>query len=544
MTIIGDYKSYKKYANLYPDWKFRHDLAEAKRAEYLKRNPNDFNPDDLQRSHALLRAIDIMDEASQKKAENMEVITEQVVGMGLELALTVGAGLGFVVSLLKPVKNFFAKFAQNGKKSAMLASLVSMTGGMLISTAAAFPLYAWAAKAEVSASRRGRFEAMRTDLANPKTFAVLTPDQEQEVQKALAQAPKKKKKIPNPLKSLKENIHSLKEMAFDSDEYKYQKLMFDYKLQEDANLIGSELTEKETEDAKHDQQILTKLVEKIDIASQDYAENAELATSALTTCMFGFGALFSMLYEKAASKMKWKPNFLPHILSLAAVAGSGIFAASIQKEASRVGRFKIKQELMKNPESLYYVSDEKAEKITDVEPKPYKKTGMIKFLINAWKNDREYKKWKKTEGEKEKILVKTLEQLEMSDEQIKDAKRLQHNTFKTFNAVDENSQKYSESIEALGQALQTPLAVVFTTIGAAFGLKYLTKSMKSNVPAEQAKGFIKYTMSVLLSSLPLIGVNAYITREQKNASRVADMLAINELSDYRQFADYSRIKNS
>ncbi len=542
MTIIGDYKSYKKYAVLYPEWKNKYDLAEAKRVEYLKRNPNDINSDDLQRSSALLRAIDIMDEASQKKAEDMEVITEQVVGMGMEFAMTVGAGLGFVVSLLKPVKNFFAKFAQNGKKSAMLASIVSMTGGMLISTAAAFPLYAWAAKAEVSASRRGRFEAMRTDLANPKIFAVLTPEQEKQVEEALLNMPKKKTKLPNPIKSIKENLHSIKEMAFDSPEYQYQKAMFDYKLQEDANLIGSELNDKETEDAKRDQQLLTKLVEKIDIASQDYAENAELATSTLTTSVFGFSALVSLLYEKIASKLNAKLSVLPHILSLTAAVGSGIFAASIQKEASRVGRFKVKQELIKNPERLYYVDDEKADSITDVEPKPYKKMGMIKFLINAWKNDREYKKWKKTEGEKEKFLVKTIENLEMSDEQIKDAKRLQHNTFKTFNVVDENSQKYSESIEALGQAMQTPLAVVFSTIGAVLGLKHLAKAAKSNTAVGQASAYAKYAMSVLISTLPLVGVNAYITREQKNASRVADMLAIDELSDYRQFADYSRIK--
>ncbi len=542
MTIIGDYKAYKKYEVLYPEWKNKYDLAEAKRVEYLKRNPNDINPDDMQRSHALLRAIDIMDEASQKKAEDMEVITEQVVGYGLEIAITVGAGLGFVVSLLKPVKNFFAKFAQNGKKSQMLASTITTLGGMFLSTAAAFPLYAWAARAEVNASRRGRFEAMRTDLNNPKTFAVLTPEQEMQVNEALANVPNKKELFKNPIKSLKENLHSLKEMAFDSPEYKAQKAMFDYELQEDVNLIGSELTEKEIEDAKRDQQILIKLVEKIDIASQDYAENAELATAALTTFVFGFGTLFSLLYDKISSKIKTKPSALPHILNAAAVVGSSIFAASIQKEASRVGRFKIKQDLLKNPEKLYYVSDEKTNEITDAEPVPENKTGMIKFLMEAWKNDREYKKWKKTEGEKEKILVKTLEQLEMSEEQIKDAKRLQYNTFKTFNSVDENSQKYSESVEALGQALHTPLAVVFSSLGALFGLKYLKKGISSNSLAEQTSGFMKYAMAVIISLLPSIGVNAYITKEQKKASRVADMLAINELSDYRQFADYSRIK--
>lgn len=542
MTIIGDYKSYKKYDILYPNWKSANDLAEAKRAEYLKRNPDKINSEDLQRSHALLRAIDIMDDASQKKAEDMEVITEQVVAYGLEIALAAGAGLGFVVSLLKPVKSFFARFAENGKKAKVIGTAITTIGGMLLSTAAAFPLYAWAAKAEVSASRRGRFESMRTDLSNPKTFAVLNPEQEKELNQIIENMPHEKKKFPNPLKSLKENLHSIKEMAFDSKEYKYQKAMFDYTLQKDASLIGSELNEKEIEDAKRDQQLLVKLVEKIDLASQDYAENAELATASLTTSIFALGGLFSLLYEKITSKMKWKPSILPYILSFSCGIGSSIFAAYIQKEASRVGRFKVKQDLLKHPEQLCYVSDEKMSEISDVEVKPYKKQGMIKFLLNAYKDTKQYNKWKKKEGKQELKIAKALEQMEMSEEQIKDAKRLQHNTFKTFNAVDENSQKYSESVEALGQSIQNPLGLVCSLIGVGLGYKFLEKSIKTNNPVEMSSNMVKYLFTILLSTLPSIGVNAYITKEQKKASRVADMLAINELSDYRTFADYSRFK--
>ena len=53
---------------------------------------------------------------------------------------------------------------------------------------------------------------------------------------------------------------------------------------------------------------------------------------------------------------------------------------------------------------------------------------------------------------------------------------------------------------------------------------------------------IKYISTILLSTLPSIGINAYITKEQKKASRIANMLAINEMQDYRNFADYSRFK--
>lgn len=542
MTIIGDYKSYKKYDILYPQWKSNLDLAEAKRAKYLKNNPQDINPEDLQRSHALLRAIDIMDEASQKNAEDMEVITESIVGLGLEFAMTIGAGLGFIVSLTTPVKNFFAKFAQKGKKSAIMSSVISTSGGMILGTASAFPLYAWAARAEVSASRRGRFEAMRTDLNNPKTFAVLTPEQEEELKLLLNSQQPEKKKFPNPIKSIKESWHSLKEMAFDSKEYKIQKLIFDTQLKKDSSLIGSELTEKEIEDAKRDQQLLINLVEKIDIASQDYAENAELATSILTTSIFALGTIFSLLYEKAAKKLGLKSSAIPGILSIAAMLGSSIFAAQIQKEASRVGRFKVKQELFEHPEKLCYVSDEKAQSIGDIKVPKYKKEGFFKFLSNAWKNNKEYQKWKKSEGIKDKQIAHAIEKLDLSEEQIKDAVRLQQNTFKTFNKVDEKSQKYSESIEALGQALQQPQGIICGTLGSAIGLKYLFKTQTSKNSSEIVSGGIKYFTSIFLSCLPLVGTNAYITKEQKKASRVADMLAINELSDYRHFADYSRFK--
>ena len=62
--------------------------------------------------------------------------------------------------------------------------------------------------------------------------------------------------------------------------------------------------EKEIEDAKRDQQLLTKLVEKIDIASQDYAENAELATNTVTTLALGTGGLVGWVSNKIMKACK------------------------------------------------------------------------------------------------------------------------------------------------------------------------------------------------------------------------------------------------
>ena len=421
--MFGDYKSYKLYAPQYAEWKSARDLAETKRQTYLKQNPNEIRTRDIQTSKTILRAIDIMDEYSQKRAEDMEVAAESVVSMGLEVALIIGAGIGFLTTRLKPFQKLIEKYAKDNKKMQNIMAYTAMGIGGIIGSVAAFPLYAWAAKAEVKASRKGRFEAMRKELNDTKTFAVLTPEQEQEVNKNLKTLGLQKE-TKNPFKGIKESWETIKEMTTDSPEYLRQRMVFEQRLNSDIQHFNEELSPEEIENAKKDQQLLTKLVEKIDIASQDYAENAELATSTLITLAVGFGSLFTLGYEKLAQKFKWKQSSIPAGIGLLGMLGASIMSASIQKQAARVGRFKAKQELVKNPEQLVYVSDEKTGKITDIEVKPQEKLGMFKFLKEAWKNNKEFEKWKETEGAKEKNITKALSNIELSEEQMKEARRL------------------------------------------------------------------------------------------------------------------------
>ena len=536
MSIFGDYKAYKKYEPAYPSWKNERDLIDAKRQEYLRQNPNEIKSEDLQRGKILLRAIDVMDEYSQKRAEDMEVATDTAVGYGIDFALLFGGLLGATIGNLKPVKNFLNKALTKTKINPKIIQFIPAGFGALVGVISAFPMFAWASKAEVAASRRGRFEAMRKELNNPKSFAILNDEQKKEVEE------KAKKIQPTEEKnssSLKSSIKSIKEMAINTSEYKKQRKLFESELAEQEKHINDAMSLEEIEKAKKDQQLLTKLVEKIDIASQDYAENAELATQTATTILMGLGALGSLLTGKILNALKVKSaNKITAITQILSVSVPVIFAmisARIQKDASRVGRFKVKQELLNNPEQLAYVSNEKTKKIKDIEFKTTKKTNMIDFLKNAWENQKEYKNYKKENAKKEEKIFKAMEQIELTPEQLKDAKTLQRNTFKTFNKVDEKSQKYSESIEALGQAISLPISLLFTGVGIGFGLKFLRNSMNVNSTLEKASNFSKYIGMVLLSSLPSIGINAYITKQQKKASRIANMLAINEMNDYRQF---------
>lgn len=544
MSTFGDYKLYKQYEPVYPKWREERNLLEAKRQEYVKQNPEIINDADIKKGRALIRAIDIMDEYSQKRAENMEVATESAVGMGLELALFGGGALGALAGTLKPVQKLMSKFIkdQNPKKLKLLSMGIPAVVGAMVGTLAAFPLFAWAAKAEVGASRKGRFEAMRKELNSPNGFAILTEEQKLEALKR-AQNIQLEEDKKHKLFNVGGGLSSLKEMALDSKEYKQQRKAFELSLAEEEQHYDDKLTDKQILDAKKDQQLLTKLVDKIDIASQDYAENAELAAGILVTGILGCGALGDLLLNKALTALKVKSapviSVVTKVLTLAAGIGASIFSAQVSKQASRVGRFKAKQELLNNPTNFVYVDNKDASNLQDVEALQEKKQGFVDFLKEAWKNNEEYNKYVKGEGKDEKRFFKAIETLELTPEQIKEAKRLQKNTFKTFNKIDENSQKYSESIEALGQAVAYPIVLLFSMAGVAIGSKFIFNSMKTKNSIEHISNFAKYILTVLLFSIPSMLINAYITKEQKNASRVANMLTINEMKDYRQFADYS-----
>ena len=540
MSTFGDYKSYKKYEPAYANWKNKRDIQESKRMAYLKQNPNEMSKEDIQRGQALVRAIDIMDEYSQKRAQDVEVATQSVVSMALEFMIFAGMGLGALVGKLKPVNNLISKHIKNKKHASFLSMIIPVAIGGALGTIASFPLQAWGAKAEVSASRRGRFEAMRNELKNPNGFAVLTDEQIAEARKNSKNIVlDEDKKINKMTAKLSEafGIGTLKSMALDGGEYKKQRKAFELELASDNAHINDKMSPKDIEKAKKDQQLLTKLVEKIDIASQDYAENAELAAGTFVTGVMALSFLGDLAISKLMKMCKvqsaQKISVATKIAGLVASIGAAIWTSQIIKQASKVGRYKVKQELMQNPEAFVYVDDKKANEVKDFEINTTKKQSLIEFLKSAYKNNKEYEKHQKVTAKDEKRFYKAIEDLELSEEQIKDAKQLQKNAFRTFNKVDDNSQKYSESVEALGQASMFPINLICTSIGMAIGIPLLLKKSKTSL--QEAEKFAKYFGITLLSSMPAVLANAYITKQQKKASRVADMLAINEMQDYRNF---------
>ena len=545
MEALTNYIDYRKNKPSYKSWKNAQDEKEAKRLAYIEKYgiSEEQKQNDIKRAKAVLNAVDIMDEYSQSRAEETEMLTQPVISTIASISSSIGFGLGCLLMLNKKTGKILDTISkQKNIEKNTLGMGVATAIGVILSMPAMFGAYVWGTKKEIEASRIGRHEAMNKDLASIKQFAVLNDEQEtkrDEISKTIKIEEKDAKKAIAHVGGLRSLLNSIKNLVAKNKEYEKSKEEFNKKLQNDkAKFDTVEVSEKDLLEAKKDQQLIANVVEKIDIASQDYAENIELATSTISTLAIGSGGLLGFITNKIVKNINFKnPNIkkaLPFGIGIAATCALSLIGVKLQKDGSRVARFKVKQDFLNNPEKLYYVDNEKAKNEDGSKHKSTQKVlNIFKFIPQALKDHKEYKQYIKENNIKEKQKRLAQEQIELTPEQEKRAKQLQNNVFKTFNAVDDKSQKYSESTELVGEAALSIVSLFASIIPIATITKSL-KNINSETPIFKRAG-----ISGIATFIPIVLANVFITKEQKNASRVADMLALKELEDVRNYVDYS-----
>ncbi len=563
VEILNNYLEYRKNKPKYSEWQNKREENLAKKEQYLKENPLTQKEKDLllQKANVVLNAVDTMDEFSQTKAENTEVATTAITELAMTAAMGIGIGAG---ALFAKSKGGQVKIENLIKKHPKLANFLPMmpsVAGTVISLPFVAPLIIWATKNQVFASKIGRHDAVKTQLNSENQFAILNNKQIEELNKIAEtiEIDKKEEKnnTPKGIKGAKATIDDITHENTEVQEYlKAQNEQFE----KEKENFDKPLSEAETIKAKEEQQLITQVVEAADKASQDYAEDVEFGTNALITSGALIGAAAGFVAKgivKLVSKIKHKNigekaakiaskamkktgsagNKLPWIAAFAGMMTAGIIATKLQKQASRVARFKVIQDFKNNPEKLAYVDEEKLKDIETTEnKKEEKKENLFQFYARLFKENREYNKYLKANGDKDKQLKLARNKIELSDKQRTDAKQLQQNVIKTFNKIDDKSQTYSESTEALGEIIQNYGSSFFAIGGSLLSMALMIKNAnkKSLTGSTMFKSFIP----MIISIIPTIALDAYVTKEQKNSSRIAHMMAIDELQDYRHFANY------
>ena len=134
-----------------------------------------------------------------------------------------------------------------------------------------------------------------------------------------------------------------------------------------------------------------------------------------------------------------------------------LIGLKLQKSAARAGRYTAKRELEQNPENFIGYTPEDYEEVKDVKNTKNKENKIKEyalFIPRVLKQYWDYNKYRKTEYRERQALRDILKKQDVTEEQMRDAKNLQRKIFNTFEKVDDNSQVYSESMEAATEIAQ------------------------------------------------------------------------------------------
>lgn len=478
--FINSVNEVRKNYSKYDAWE-QLQADEREKKEYLATNleiPKDKLELTKNKAEAVIRATEMMDARSEDNCQNMEMFTglvSMVPAFGISMSalpLTNYAQRKArtkindkIDKLYKEVNDFnlsedirkakkqeidsLLKKLNNVPKQISKYGSFAMFGAIL---ATAVSLILWGNSKQKQASRIGRFQAKQNELKDEKNFVIYTPEQIELAMEIAKTIPDEKEK-----NSILKMIKELRGISKDKKAYKKWLSEKDDKEIEKLKSINLLPNSKEYINARENQELIVDTVKEINIKAEEYSENVENSFDTLgmlswiIAAPLGFG-INKLL--KIAKANKTISTIVATSVPLLTSMGIQLKGTMEEKNASRVGRYKARQDLLKNPARLMAYSDEEMKMAENVKAEPQKQSffkklgGSFSFLAGYIKDKSEYNKYKKTTQKENEKLNKALKQIEVSDAQIADAKVLQKNVFRAFDEIDEMSQRYSEDIEA------------------------------------------------------------------------------------------------
>ena len=104
---------FKIYKTEYAAWNEHKKIQDAKRQEYLRKNPDAIKDYDLQRAKNLLNSVDMMDKAVSVNSDHSNTLVESITSVGLGYGAVGGTALGLIFQKFDLCKMLLTKSLQN-----------------------------------------------------------------------------------------------------------------------------------------------------------------------------------------------------------------------------------------------------------------------------------------------------------------------------------------------------------------------------------------------------------------------------------------------
>lgn len=536
----------------YKKWEADQANKEFQRQELHKRIPK--SKEELEKAsqygRTLIDSINIMDQYATDKAQDVEMASGVARSIGLNMLMGVGLLALFGASKIPKIKNYLAKLPPT---QATLLPVVATT----VLPFLALPFFNTKfASYEKEAARTARYQAREEKLKDTKNFVIYNDEQikqAKEIAKTLPDPQEKKKNGLNVFANYGDSINSIKTIINDHKNYLIWKEQYlNIEKNKKENLDNIKVSPERLQEAKIDQGNILRAIKKIEINSQNYQSNAEMALNMILGFDLIIGGIVGGiitgtvgLLQKA--KMLSAESKVPDIIKGASpiavpillILATTSYATQAQKEAARIGRFKAKQELLSDPRNFITYSEKEQESVKDLKvQEPQRKNlteklkDQIKFFMQLPKDYKEYKNYEKTQYKEEQKLHEALKNINVSEKQMKRAKALQKNAFTSFEKIDEMSQRYVADVEAATDTVKESLVL---GTGLAANIATVCLMSRPSKKSEEINNLIKANYPLLMPLAVNVPAEIEAIKIQKQANKIGIMKAMKELEDPRLF---------
>ena len=544
---------------------------DAKRQELKKKNY--FTAQQLeeskQRGTIIINATNKLNRYSDNKVQDVSAGTGYIALLA-KIPCALAAGLAAHYGHIS-----FANGQKPGGKEAV------MMAGFLASFIPSIPMVIWRTQEQKEASRVARYQAREKVLNDPELFVVHTPEEIEKANKIADSMPDIQKKTT--AAKFDRSGHSLIKDNKNYKKWKKENIVREKERQKLYNTVP--LTPEEQQKAKNDQDLIFRTISKVDKKAKEYSFTTDMVAGIILSLPIFTAALIEkpLTYLGAFKNEIFKTSILgpefhggPKLSTV--ISGMIAFAATLpvslalRKDAAQIGRFKAQQELSSDPNNFASYDENQMDSVKNIKA-PKIKNGFFNDLINdiifvprSFKDYLEYRNYKKAHDQQDLKFQQALKQVPITQKQLKDAKELQSKLFRTFDKMDDMSQRYSQDAEgaaALVECVTEELGIGILALGGILLSKYKTiGKIKNNLNTTSfsdklssynpiknlSKAQQKSLQQVMSASKGLLifggaftGIlclHAGLALIKKQAARVGIMKATQDLSDYRNFANY------
>lgn len=530
MELLKTYSSYKKDEPEYLVWRESIASKSLKRNNFSHANLQDIKTQEENKEKAkiLSRALNLVDEYAQTKAEDVEAISQTVQIQAVGLFSWLGYKFGdWYVNKTDAGKRVVHALEKN------LGRLKSVSKGIIPTLTASFggviafiPVVIYTVREQVRYTRMARFEGLNKEVGHVNDFAILTEEQKNQAKLAA-------KNIVEP-KEAKENqfnifaiLKTAKDLYLGKENYLKAKADFDFIVEKSKLDVKDNVPEKTIERAKKDQYIVNKILEKVEHDSQEPLRKIETIVNIGYSSLFVGGYLEYLLSDKLVEIMKIKNPVLKPLLRFGVPVVTYLLLnkqlAEFHNKAIKSIKYTKMQELINESQDDDTKSDDKKED---------EKQGSLEFILQLLKNMKDYEKYRDSEFLEQKKQMQAARGFKLSNEQLLDAKNLRRSAFLAFNKHDDKTQKYMEMIEAITEIIVVANDIFASALGIATG--WMVHKL---VKAPERHERIYKGIGSILAFVPMVWTQIYATKEQRRAVSVAQMQTIKELGDLKYFTD-------